>query len=142
MHKGDLQRVVISLTPVDYDREIVVLKDKAEKSYRRAYEICVRIDDLSDIKAGIILHYSVYIFEENKDYERAYQIANKFYEKAKKLLSKIKNSNETHLELINIMTIMKQNIDVWKNKIDNAPYEQEEEENIDKKSKDNEKEKV
>ena len=142
MHKGDLQRVVISLTPVDYDREIVDLKDKAEKSYRRAYEICVRIDDLSDIKAGIILHYSVYIFEENKDYERAYQIANKFYEKAKKLLSKIKNSNETHLELINIMTIMKQNIDVWKNKIDNAPYEQEEEENIDKKSKDNEKEKI
>ena len=53
------------------------------------------------------LHYSVYIFEENKDYERAYQIANKFYEKAKKLLSKIKNSNETYLELINIMTIMK-----------------------------------
>ena len=142
MHKGDLQRVVISLTPVDYDREIVDLKDKAEKSYRRAYEICVRIDDLSDIKAGIILHYSLYIFEENKDYERAYQIANKFYEKAKKLLSKIKNSNETHLELINIMTIMKQNIDVWKNKIDNAPYEQEEEENIDKKSKDNKKEKV
>ena len=40
MHKGDLQRVVISITPVDYDREIVDLKDKAEKFYRRAYEIC------------------------------------------------------------------------------------------------------
>ena len=53
MHKGDLQRVVISITPVDYDREINDLKDKTEKFYLRAYELCAIIDDLSDIKANI-----------------------------------------------------------------------------------------
>lgn len=126
MHKGDLQRVVISITPVDYDREIVDLKDKAEKSYRRAYEICIRVDDLSDIKAGIVLHFSLYLFEENKDVKGAYEIANKFYEKTTKLLNKIKNSNETYLELNNILIIMKQNIDDWKYKIDNCPEEEEE----------------
>ena len=137
MHKGDLQRVVISITPVDYDREIVDLKDKAEKFYRRAYEICIRVDDLSDIKAGIILHYSIYLFEENKDAKSAYNIANKFYEKTTKLLKKIKNSSETYLELNNILVIMKQNIDNWEYIIANTP---EEEDNVNMQSKDVKKE--
>ena len=77
MHKGDLQRVVISITSVDYDREFNDLREKAEKYYGRAYEICQKIDDLNDIKAGIILHYSLYIFEENNDYQKAYNNANK-----------------------------------------------------------------
>ena len=133
MHKGDLQRVVISITPVDYDREIVDLKDKAEKFYRRAYEICIRVDDLSDIKAGIILHYSIYLFEENKDAKGAYNVANPFYEKTTKMLKKIKNSSETYLELNNILVIMKQNIDNWEYIIANTP---EEEDNVNMQSKD------
>jgi len=131
MHKGDLIRVVISVTPVDYDREIIDLKDKAEKNYRRAYEICTRIDDLSDIKAGIILHYTIYLYEECKKYKSAYNLANKFYENSKKLLLKIKNSNETHLELNNILIIMKQNIDIWEKfkDIDSSEDEQDTDKN-------------
>lgn len=136
MHKGDLQRVVISITPVDYDREILDLKDKTDKFYSRAYEICTKVDDLSDIKAGIVLHYSIYLFEELKKVRKAYDIANKFYENAMKLLNKIKNSHETYLELNNILVIMKQNIDNWKYKIENCPEEEEEEEdNVNIKSK-------
>jgi hypothetical protein len=139
MHKGDLQRVVISITPVDYDREIVDLKDKAEKFYRRAYEICARVDDLNDIKAGIILHYSIYLFEENKDAKGAYNVANPFYEKTTKMLKKIKNSSDTYLELNNILVIMKQNIDNWEYIIANTP-EENEEDNVNMQSKDLKKE--
>ena len=139
MHKGDLQRVVISITPVDYDREIVDLKDKAEKFYRRAYEICTRVDDLNDIKAGIILHYSIYLFEENKDAKSAYNVANPFYEKTTKMLKKIKNSSDTYLELNNILVIMKQNIDNWDYIIANTP-EENEEDNVNMQSKDLKKE--
>jgi len=139
MHKGDLQRVVISITPVDYDREIVDLKDKAEKFYRRAYEICIRVDDLNDIKAGIILHYSIYLFEENKDAKGAYNVANPFYEKTIKMLKKIKNSSDTYLELNNILVIMKQNIDNWDYIIANTP-EENEEDNVNMQSKDLKKE--
>ena len=128
MHKGDLQRVVISITSVDYDREFNDLREKAEKYYGRAYEICQKIDDLNDIKAGIILHYSLYIFEENNDYQKAYNIANKYYEDVNNILKKIKNSHENYLELNNILTIMKQNIDIWEEKIKNPPPEDEQEE--------------
>ena len=128
MHKGDLQRVVISITSVDYDREFNDLREKAEKYYGRAYEICQKIDDLNDIKAGIILHYSLYIFEENNDYQKAYNIANKYYENVNNILKKIKNSHENYLEMNNILTIMKQNIDIWEEKIKNPPPEDEQEE--------------
>lgn len=128
MHKGDLQRVVISITSLDYDREFNDLREKAEKYYGRAYEICQKIDDLNDIKAGIILHYSLYIFEENNDYQKAYNIANKYYENVNNILKKIKNSHENYLELNNILTIMKQNIDIWEEKIKNPPPEDEQEE--------------
>ena len=128
MHKGDLQRVVISITSVDYDREFNDLREKAEKYYGRAYEICQKIDDLNDIKAGIILHYSLYIFEENNDYQKAYNIANKYYEDVNNILKKIKNSHENYLELNNTLTIMKQNIDIWEEKIKNPPPEDEQEE--------------
>ena len=133
MHKGDLQRVVISITPVDYDREINDLKDKTEKFYLRAYELCAIIDDLSDIKAGIIFHYCIYLFEENKKAKKAYEISNKYYEKVMKLLSNIKNSHETHLELNNILFIMKQNIDNWKYIMENFPEESEDDENVNNK---------
>ena len=110
--------ISLSLTQVENDREILDLKDKAEKYYKRAYEICSSVDDLSDIKAGIILHYCIYLFEENNKAKKAYEIAIKFYEKAKQLLKKIKSTNGTYLELNNIMIIMKKNIDVWEKKKD------------------------
>ena len=118
MQKGDFFRISLSLTQVENDREILDLKDKAEKYYKRAYEICSSVDDLSDIKAGIILHYCIYLFEENNKAKKAYEIAIKFYEKAKQLLKKIKSTNGTYLELNNIMIIMKKNIDVWEKKKD------------------------
>ena len=91
MHKADLQRVLINITPVVYDREISDLKDKAEKCYKKAFEICNEIEDLSSIKAGIILHYCMYIFEVNKDIAKAYKMASDF--------------------------VFKSNIDIWINKI-------------------------
>ena len=74
------------------------------------------------------MHYSLYIFEENNDYQKAYNIANKYYEDVNNILKKIKNSHENYLELNNILTIMKQNIDIWEEKIKNPPPEDEQEE--------------
>jgi len=128
MKKGDFFRISLSLTQVENDREILDLKDKAEKYYKRAYEICSNVDDLSDIKAGIILHYCIYLFEENKKAKKAYEIANKFYERAKQLLKKIKNTNGTYLELNNIMIIMKKNINIWEKKKDLEIIEKKKEE--------------
>ena len=127
MQKGDFFRVSLSLAQFDNEREIADLKDKAEKYYKKAYELCSLIDDLSDIKAGIVLHYCIYLFEENNNAKKAYEIANKFYETAKQLLKKIKNNNGTYLELNNIMIIMKKNIDIWKKKKDIEFSEQESE---------------
>ena len=127
MQKGDFFRVSLSLAQFDNEREIADLKDKAEKYYKKAYELSSLIDDLSDIKAGIVLHYCIYLFEENNNAKKAYEIANKFYETAKQLLKKIKNNNGTYLELNNIMIIMKKNIDIWKKKKDIEFSEQESE---------------
>jgi hypothetical protein len=116
MHKADLQRILISITNVDYDRDIADLKDKIEKSYKRAVEICQEIDDLSSIKAGIILHYCIYVFEDNKDVSTAYNKANELYQNANRLLNKVKNK-DIHKELINLLIVLKQNIDIWSNKL-------------------------
>ena len=117
MHKADLQRVLISITPIVYDREILDLKDKAEKCYKKAYEICQEIEDLSSIKAGIILHYCMYIFEENKDIIRAYKMANDFYQSSNKCLFKLKNKSDNYLELKNLLKVFEENINIWSNKI-------------------------
>ena len=51
----------------------------------------------------------------------------------------IKNSNETYLELNNILIIMKENIDHWKYIIDNFPEESEQDDNEDLKNKESKK---
>ena len=117
MHKADLQRVLMSITPVDYEREISDLKDKAEKSYKRAFELCQKIDDLSSIKAGIILHYCIYFYEENKDISTAYNIANDFYQNSNRFLIKLKNKNDNYSELKNLLLVLKDNINKWSNKM-------------------------
>ena len=81
------------------------------------------------------IHYCIYLFEENKKAKKAYEISNKYYEKVMKLLSNIKNSHETHLELNNILFIMKQNIDNWKYIMENFPEESEDDDNNNKKAK-------
>ena len=116
MHKADLQRELINITPIVYDKEIVDLKEKAEKCYKKAFELCNEIDDLSSIKGGIILHYCMFAFEENKDISTAYKMANDFYQNSNKLLMKIKNKNDDYPELNNILSLFKANIDVWENK--------------------------
>ena len=117
MHKADLQRILMSITPIDYEREITDLKDKAEKSYKRAFELCQEIDDLSSIKAGIILHYCIYIYEENKDISTAYNMANDFYQNSNKFLIKLKNKSDNYTELKNLLLVLKDNINKWSNKM-------------------------
>ena len=131
MEKANLQRVVISFTPVVYDREILDLKDKIEKAYRRALEICRELEDLSSIKAGIILHYCIYIYEENKDLSTALKTASEFYQNSKKMLKKIKIKSENYRELEHILEVIKQNIDLWTKK--SKEKKEEENNNIDQK---------
>ena len=124
MHKADLQRTLISITFKDYEGEILDLKDKAEKSYKKAFEICQNIDDLSSIKAGIILHYCIYIFEENKDISLAYKVANEFYQNSNRLLLKIKNKSDNYPELKNILAVIKENLNKWSNKLNSIEKEE------------------
>ena len=133
MYKADLQRILINITPIIYDKEILDLKDKAEKRYKKAFELCNEIDDLSSIKARIIIYYCMFVFEENKDISTSYKMANDFYENSNKLwtvhdlarnnsvdpehLMKLKNRNDDYPELNNLLSVFKANIDIWKNKI-------------------------
>lgn len=117
MHKADLQRILISITPVDYEREIMDLKEKTEKCYKRAFEICQEIGDLSPIKAGIILHYCMYSLEEKKDISQAYKMATDFYKNSNKSLVKLKSKSDNYPELKNLLNVFQENINVWSKKI-------------------------
>lgn len=117
MQKGDLDRLMISFTFKDEDnKQVIDLQDKAGICYEKAFEICKILDDLSSIKAGIILHYAVFLYEEKKDVSKAYKIANDFYQNSDGLLKNVKNRS-TFSDLIRILSIIKQNIDVWSIKI-------------------------
>lgn len=116
MHRGDLERITITITPTKNDKEILDLKNKADKFYQKALELCKEVDNLSSIKAGIVLHYSMFLYEENKDVSAAYKIAKEFYDNSNDFLKRIKSKTSTFLELQRILGILKQNIDVWEKK--------------------------
>ncbi len=114
--KADYHRITKQITPVESEKEIEDLVDKANKSYEKALELCSETNDLNVIKAGIILNYCVFLFEEKKDAVKAYKVANDFFKSSMGMLSREKSFDPQFDDLKKILTIIKANINLFASK--------------------------
>lgn len=117
MHKANLNKHLIDLADKENEKEISELKNKIKKIYIQAYDLCKLIDDLSVEKAGVILNYVMFLYEEMGEINEAYKIGNEFFQCSSAFLGKLKREGEAFFELKKILYILKENLDIWIKKI-------------------------
>ena len=111
--KGDYIRYIIELTPKDKEEEINFLKDKADENYKIGLNICESLSNLSIIKVGLILNYSVFLYEVIKDYKTAYILLNNTYQATQKNISDNNYDAALIKDLNKLLDIFKENISKW-----------------------------
>lgn len=111
--KGDYIRYIIELTPKEKEEEIHILKDKADENYKIGLKLCESLSNLSTTKVGLILNYSVFLYEVIKDYKNAYIIANNTYQTTMKSLNDENYDLSLLKDLNKMCNILKENISKW-----------------------------
>ena len=111
--KGDYMRYIFDITPKDKIEEINSFKEKADENYKNGLNLCQNLSNLNTTKIGLILNYTVFLYEIIKDYKNAYIIANNAYQTTLKCL-KDGNYDLTLLKDLNkLMNLLKENLGKW-----------------------------
>jgi hypothetical protein len=111
--KGDYMRYMIELKPKDKKEEINMYKEKADENYKIGLNMCNSLSNLNTTKIGLILNYTVFMYEILKDYKNAYIIANNVYQATLKSLND-DNYDLTLLKDLNkLVNLLKENISKW-----------------------------
>ena len=97
--KGDYIRYIIELTP--------------DENYKIGLNICESLSNLSIIKVGLILNYSVFLYEVIKDYKTAYILLNNTYQATLKNISDNNYDAALIKDLNKLLDIFKENISKW-----------------------------
>jgi len=111
--KGDYIRYIIEITPNDKEEEINILKEKAEENYKIGLNLSESLNYLNSTRVGLILNYSVFLYEIMKDYKNAYILANDVYQKTNKFLNNDNYDSSLVKELNKILDKLKENIGKW-----------------------------
>ena len=105
--KGDYIRYVIEFTPKDKEEERNILIENADKNYKIGLNICESLNNLSTAKVGLILNYSVFLYEIVRDYKNAYILANDTYQKTTKILNDENQNISSSKELNKTLNLIK-----------------------------------
>ena len=111
--KGDYTRYLMELTPKDKEEEFNILKEKAEEYYKIGLNISESLSILNTTKVGLILNYTVFLYEIIKDYKNAYIMANNTYQNITKSLNDDNFDLNLLKELNKMLDILKENIAKW-----------------------------
>jgi len=111
--KGDYIRYIIEITPNDKEEEINILKEKAEENYKIGLNLSESLNYLNSTRVGLILNYSVFLYDIMKDYKNAYILANDVYQKTNKFLNNDNYDSSLVKELNKILDKLKENIGKW-----------------------------
>lgn len=112
--KGDYLRYIIELTSKDKEEEINILKEKADENYKIGLNLSYNLNNLNTNKIGLILNYTVFLYEFMKDFNNAYNIANDFYQKAIKSINDENIDLTSFKELNELLRLISDNINKWK----------------------------
>ena len=111
--KGDYFRYIIEITPKKNEDEINNLKEKADENYKNGLSLCNNVSNLNTTKIGLILNYTVFLYEIERDCKNALTIANNAYQTTLKCIND-ENHDLTLLKDLNkLMNLLKENINKW-----------------------------
>ena len=111
--KGDYFRYIIEITPKQNEDEIKNLKQKVDENYTYGLNLCNNLSNLNTTKIGLILNYTCFLYEIEKDCKNAYEIANNTYQTTLKCIND-ENYDLTLLKDLNkLMNLLKENINKW-----------------------------
>lgn len=117
--KGDYLRYIIEITSKKNEDEINNLKEKADEYYKSGLNLCPNLSNLNTTKIGLILNYTVFLYEVVKDCKNAYIIANNAYQSTLKSIND-ENYDLTLLKDLNkLMNLLKENINKWSEIVEN-----------------------
>ena len=111
--KADYIRYIIELTAKDKEEERNILIENADKSYKIGLNFCESLNDLNTAKVGLILNYSVFLYEIMRDYKNAYILANNTYQKTMKMINEENHELSNNKELNKMLNLLKENIGIW-----------------------------
>ena len=111
--KGDYMRYIIEIKPKEKEEEIKILKEKADENYKIGLNLCQTLSNLNTTKIGLILNYTVFLYEILKDYKNAYIIANNAYQATLKSINDDKYDLNLLKDLNKLMNLLKENISKW-----------------------------
>ena len=111
--KADYNRYLLELIPKENENTINELRNKVDENYKIGLSFCTNLSSTNSSKIGLILNYSVFLFENIGDQERAYKIAIDTYTSSTQAL----NDDNYDMKLVKnlkvILGLLKDNIVKW-----------------------------
>ena len=115
--KGDYNRYIAEYAEGD-------LKDKVSKDASSAYEeasgLSKDLQVLNPIALGLALNYSVFYYEVLNDHATAIKVASEALDKSNKELPNIDEDAEENRDAVSIISLLKENLDMWKSEEEDA----------------------
>ena len=111
--KGDYYRYICEIQTDDEQEESV---EKAKECYDKAREISVaELEPYKPTALGLILNYTVFLFEIMKEYDEAISLAEETYQKCIPILDQ--NSAKSKSEAVTIAQLLDNNVKLWRETI-------------------------
>lgn len=107
--KADYYRYI---SEAKVNNEKIIPTQKAKECYEKAFEVAEATPKFKPSYLGLVLNYSVFLFEIEKKSKEAMELAEKTNEEAALIIDQ--NSEESKKEAISIMQLLRENIDLWK----------------------------
>ena len=92
-------------------------KDNAERIYKEAYDLALKdISIYNSIRLGLALNYSVFEYEIMDNKNDAYNIAQKAYDEAMKVVDDLEKDRTS--ENLLLIQLLKENLNLWNNEME------------------------
>jgi len=115
--KGDYLRYIIEIAPSEKEEELNDIKQKIDNCYKVGISLCNDFNNLNITKLGLMINYTVFLFEIMKDYKNAYMVATDIYQKTNKSLSDDKSAISKMREIDKLLNALKDNLSKWSEKV-------------------------
>ena len=115
--KADYNRYLLDLTPKENESSVNELKNKVDENYKIGLSFCNNLSSLNSTKIGLILNYTVFLFDNIGDQERAYKIANDTYMSSTQAINEDNYDMKLLKSLKVILGLLKDNIIKWSEKL-------------------------
>lgn len=110
--KGDYYRYVAENLDGEEKNKYV---EKSKENYEKSIESGNKLESLNQVKIGLMLNYSVFLYEVGGNKEKGIKIAQETYDKGKEEIEKIKEKdNEEIKEVEKIIDLIEENLNGWK----------------------------